>query len=421
MKTTSPRIHETGNALILTIISVVLASAFAGALLTLVGIETESTRHRLRIGQASRIAESGLDDALTELGTGFDRHGDGLGALRGEVSGGSYTVTITPSYSADVAQYEITAVGAFEGVQRSVRTSVSTRAGAPRSVGFLALNEMKLSLGALIDSYDSNAGDWRSQSQKDPVTGRRYARANAHVASNGLLSVEGDARVYGSASPGPGQELIVDPTAYVAEAGPALSEAVEVPVQPYSPPEGKDERRLDFAGTDQGTLTTGQYRYNVFRLLGDSSLVIDGDVELYLDRGMRVKDSAVIVVTEGSSLLIHLAPGVEAFVAGRGLVNDSLSPPKLGIVHHGAGTITLRGGSDFYGRVTAPAADVVAMGRAHFFGSITANRLLLTEAVSFHFDEAIEAHQIAGGESRLVVDRWREAGAGIAEEPDEGR
>jgi hypothetical protein len=132
-------------------------------------------------------------------------------------------------------------------------------------------------------------------------------------------------------------------------------------------PRGRDPfngTQWDFYLTAQEVLTLnpGKYYFTSAMMDGQSQLIINGPVEIYVDG--------------------------PANFAGGGLVNASQDPKDL-IIYASGETVHATGGSGFYGAIHAPNATVFLDGGSTYYGTILGKSIDSDGSVIVHVDEAI--------------------------------
>jgi hypothetical protein len=115
-------------------------------------------------------------------------------------------------------------------------------------------------------------------------------------------------------------------------------------------------------GGDNLTLQPGTYYFTPLELTGGSTLTLTGPTTIY---------------TTGRLV-----------VGGGGVINPSGDPHDLSIIASGD-RVSWTGGSDTYGSLLAPNAQIVIGGGGDFFGAAIGLELEMTGGSHFHVDESL--------------------------------
>ena len=148
-----------------------------------------------------------------------------------------------------------------------------------------------------------------------------------------------------------------------------------------SPPPYGNEFYNDSTGDliiDQGknlTLSEGTYRFRDLFLRGGSTLSIQGEVKIYIEREMIFDNGTV-------ANLSQVPANMQIFV--------------------GAGPVNIQGGNQLYASIYAPDADVNVANGSGFFGSIIGKTLVAAGGAGLFFDETLAVESSAGARAKLV-------------------
>lgn len=340
--------------------------------------------------RAFTVAEAGLDLALYELQTGVDIAGDGLGVTTAGILGGTFSVTVTPPV-AGAGEYTVQSTANVNRTARALQAVVVQQNDVVPP--FLGLSGVSMGGNGLVDSYDSSVGTYASQ-----VGGGGFALSDGNLQTNGDISLTGNAVVYGDATPGMGGSVTGNVGNVMGSTAPATS-TFSVDPYVYSP---AIPASGSFSGS--GTLAAGAYRYTTFKMSSKQGLVVNGDVELYVDGSFQITGQGFIEITPGSSLVIHHGSG-DFTAAGGSIVNGDQLASQLEVKSASTGVVKFAGSSDFVGTVFAPQAEFKSVGNAAVFGSIVADTLDISGNGNLHYDVALGA----GGATSWSVQIIRQA------------
>lgn len=375
--------RESGSALAVSIIFVLALMGMSAAVVSTSFYRQSAARATHENERAYERALAGLDIAMFEMREGIDLAADGIGAASGATGGGSWAVTITPTF-AGPGDYTLAVTGSFGPAAQGLEVVIGIDDGL--EFGLFGRDGISMSGSFSTDSYDSSAGTYASQ-----VSGG-FAGDGGDLGSNGGINA-GGGTVHGDATPGPGF-TVSSPSNVTGATAPATS-PVAVPPYVYSPAIASSG---SYSGP--GTLAAGVYRYDQFTLSGSSVLTIDGDVTLWVDGKFDASGGSTIDLLPGASLTIH--HGTNDFkVSGGGIINQDRAPERLQLFSASTTKVELSGGSDFHGVVTAPEAEFISSGGSHLYGAISARSATLSGDGWLHFDTALTG--AGGGTGNFVI------------------
>lgn len=261
----------------------------------------------------------------------------------------------------------------FAGIIGRTSTDVSREAvavGSRDCRGIWGLKGVKA--GSIsTDSYDSTSGSY------DSLT----ANSNGDICSGGPITINGSAEINGDAMGGFGYPYTVNGNS-AQITGLTTSRVDQVPDTEVDIGDSKynndneligltDDGRvpfkgtgyhLDIQGTDNLTLAGGTYYFDSITLGGGSSLTITEPTKIYV---------------EGS---------IDA--TGGTIVNQDQDPSNLSIISFGS-AVKLSGGTNFYGSILAPEADITLSGSGvGLYGAVIGETLELKGDYAIHVDES---------------------------------
>jgi hypothetical protein len=386
------RRRSTGAAVVTVLFAVFLLGAIAAAFLTVAIPQTRESVGDIAQAQALYVAEAGVDRSIAEIQSGIDAGGDGLGRVAGTITGGSYEARATEKVidgTAPRVEWRIESDASIEGGERRLEVVIGAEPTTPFAWGIFANERLRLKPGAFVDSYDSRNGTYASQRvNTDPTSGLSYANALGHVGSNGEIRLDPNAAVMGNATPGPGETVELKPGAYVSGSTEPMTEPIPLPLPPYEPV-GPSLGKLD---KTSGTLTlaAGTYHYEEFKIRGNATALVQGEVTLYVDAHCEVEGSGQIRILPGARLTLRHGSN-NLYLRGGGVVNEDQEPTSF-VVYSSTDNnfkIEIDWGSDFYGALYAPAAPIRFGEGVEAFGSVVGERVELENQAGFHYDEAL--------------------------------
>lgn len=253
-------------------------------------------------------------------------------------------------------------------------------------------NSVSLSGIALVDSYNSSLGPYSSLT----------SGSNGDIGSNNTLTMVGSTSVKGDALIAPDGSVsgvdsrITGELFYAAE--PTELDPVTLPSYFSSVPISPDLKLTK----DTTSVPTGNYHYQDISLSSSAVLVIGNNTNIYISTGLSIVGSAKIIT--GSNIKLYIN-GTGNF-AGQGITNTTGDPSNLQIYGLGSGTtLSYSGGSDFYGTIYAPDANISISGGSSIFGAIVGNNVTLSGTGTFHFDENLLQ---SGPSQGFTIVYWQE-------------
>ena len=123
------------------------------------------------------------------------------------------------------------------------------------------------------------------------------------------------------------------------------------------------------------TLQEGTYHFRDLLLAGGSTLNVNGEVKIYIEREMRFDNGTV--------------------------ANQTQVPSNLEL-QIGAGPVNIQGGHQLHAVIYAPDASVTLANGGGFFGSIIGRTLSFAGGAGAHYDQALADSAPPTGPPRLV-------------------
>ncbi len=305
----------------------------------------------------------------------------------------SYTVT------GDVnSSYIIESIGKSGQAER--RTSSILRLQAPFEYAVFALHSIYLKDGAVVDWYNYDADDRNLQIGTDSTEPESiYLKNGATVNGDVVVGVGGD------------PDVVID-AAWATITGKtyAATESYELPS--ITVPELLLQLPSQGTITDTTTITTST-KYDEIDLTNGKIITIDGPVTLYIIGDVTLKNSAELQIVDAdtnpdASLILYSGGDIE--VKNSGAVNNtSQNAKKLKIYGlNSCHSIILKNGSDFYGTIYAPNADVEMKNSANVFGAVVARSFEQKNSAAFNYDASLRDVSVDEEAVRFTVKQWRE-------------
>ena len=320
------------------------------------------------------------------------------------LNGGHYSVEITPPFDGSRRAYTVTSTGTHGTTNRRIQT-VASPGDFLTLDGIAAFGDKGLNAGGnlFVDSYKSSLGTYASQKG-----GKIYARDNAVLASNGPLTIAGNATdIFGDVYTGPG--LQPPQSGGIHGTSGTLPEPIPVPPQGYFPP--SELAAGNFNGNQDQTLgTAGQatsVRYKSLSTKAQKTITIKGDVTMYVDGDIDMHGQSKIILEAGATLKIYQGSGNMILNGGSKLGGGELAPYRFQFYSASTGDMTFNGNSAVFGSFYAPHATVKQTGNAEIFGKVVFKEIeKMQGSFVLHFDEDLKGS--AESPPKYTVRSWRE-------------
>ena len=294
--------------------------------------------------------------------------------------------------------YIIESVGKSNQAERKVSSSLQLQ--GPFEPAIFTDTTINLKDGATVDWY--NYGE----DEKNLQIGSNSTEPASVDLKNGV-TVNGDVVVGVGGDP---DVVIRSGWATIAGESYALTERYQLP--PITVPETLQS--LPSGGTLKNSTTiTSSGKYDRIYLKKGKIITIDGPVVLYIIGDVIIKNSAELQVVGAdtnpdASLTLYL--GGDAEVKNSGAINNKARDAKKVKIYglDGCQSIILKNGSDFYGAIYAPNADVEMMNSADVFGAVVAKSFEQKNSATFNYDASLRDVSINDEAVRFVVKQWQE-------------
>lgn len=397
-----------GTAIVTMAVCVAALAGLATAMLAVAmrnSGEQDGSRQNM---QADYICQAGLSEAM------FDLQRDGTGSLGSEsqprsFGGGRYWVAATP-LDGDLLQLRATGLGDRSGA----RQELVVRA-VPNTIwrfGAFGKEFLHLDSNARVDSYDSHDGSYASQA----VNGSgsfMYARTNGDVGSNGDVSLDQNAKVWGDAISGMTHSTTVLGNAIVTGSTGSSSADVELPA--ITVPVYTNYGALTVSSSL--TINSSNRAYTTLRVNASKTLTLRGPANLVVSNLILNSGAKIAVDDDDGPVVIHvldnfimnsnsqIVPDSRQPISVRlNLLSDNVINPEVTVQ---LDTVDFDSNSKVWGVIYAPNARVVLDSNFELYGSLMARSLDIDSNATFHFDEAL-TDDTASGTPVYETVCWRE-------------
>jgi hypothetical protein len=404
-----PTTHDTrsataGSALVpvLVLLSGVLVMGFAFSHTVLTS--QKGTQRSLDDRRALYLAEAGLNEAYEAVREG---HTGAIGTVdQPAILDGGLVWVVAEDIGNDQRRLTSTAL---VGSGRQALESVIAYGGdgePPLFVSTLNSKEaLTLSQGVLIDSFDSDLGDYASQATNTQGT-LTYAGAEGDVRSNADVILNANASVFGDAISGPTGSVSLSTGSYVDGTIASASEPFVFPpiAIPTFTPLG--DYALAQAGT--GNLGPGDFAYGNFDIGKDATLTVTGPADIVVDDFIGGKTANLVIDASAGPVTFHVR-NTYTHTAGFEATAATGSPMLLAFFIDGTQNVTFPNQTDIRGAYYAPNADIVFANGNECWGAFAANRISMSNDMAFHYDVSLLRHwygETGSGLEGLTVLAW---------------
>jgi hypothetical protein len=145
--------------------------------------------------------------------------------------------------------------------------------------------------------------------------------------------------------------------------------------------------------------------------LGNSKVIkIKGQVNLYIVGDFVLDNAAELRLTDANDVSLTLFVGGNIEVKNGGVINNLTEDAKKLKIYglNSCQNIILKNGSDFYGAMYTPNADIVMMNSGDMYGSVIAKSVDQRNSSTFHYDVSLRQVSIEDIGVRFVIKQWRE-------------
>ena len=184
-----------------------------------------------------------------------------------------------------------------------------------------------------------------------------------------------------------------------------LNEDVELPT--ITPPEWLES--LFSGGTiEEDTTISTSGKYSSINLGNNETVIISGDVTLYITGDITLGNSAELQIEENSSLTLYLGGNLEQKNSSA-INNGTQNPQKLTIYGlEDCVEMLFKNGSDFYGTIYAPNADIVMHNSTDMYGSVVAKNFEQKNSSTFYYDAFLREASADDEAVYFIITNWHE-------------
>jgi len=304
----------------------------------------------------------------------------------------SYTVTVDSD-----SDYTIESIGESIEAEKKVRCNLGLKGLFDYAV--FAQMDITLKNSATIDWYNYDAND-------------RLFSIGTNSIEEDSIGLNSGATVNGNIVVGAGG----DPDVVIDDSGATITGQTYAATEIYDLPSVTVPEYLEdlpSQGTLQNPTTiTTSGKYDAIDLGNSETVIIDGDVSLYITGDVTLGNSAELQIVNAStnpdaSLTLYIGGDVEVKNSGafNNLAQDSKKLTIFGL--DSCQDIILKNGSDFYGAIYAPNTDVEMKNSADAYGSVVANSFEQKNSSTFYYDASLRDVELEKA-ACFIVKYWHE-------------
>ena len=329
---------------------------------------------------AFHLAESGLDQALTQLRTNSNYSGQGYTNLGNR---GGYDIQVEiPDPVGSPTLRRVTSVGhtpsnastAYAYARRQVLAYVDLSSPSPFNFSLFANDKLKVEGNAMTDSYDSR------NSPYDPSKAGSNGDIGTNGISSGIIKVEGNARVKGDAVVGPGADVskAIKIDGHGSIDGTKSAATAPVTLDPVQIPSNLTEQgSLKVTGDDTVTLAGGTYWFSKIKIDGKGKVNFTGPATIYVTGKAEIAGKGIGTAQD-------LPPNLVIKVQGKKEEHEHEEEEE------GDAKVKISGNASFFGAIYAPTCKSEISGNGVLYGAIVGDTVKESGDGKVHYDEALK-------------------------------
>ncbi|MFN0249128.1 MAG: collagen-binding domain-containing protein [Kofleriaceae bacterium] len=381
---------ERGGALVaMVLVSAVLATVSVSVLTVSLSGKRERTGAHEDI-HARYVCQAGLSAAVFDVQRGASGI---LGSTTEPIEweGSKYHVQ-RADLAGDLIQ--LTATGVDDRAGARMELVMREVPSASYRYGAFGREYFHLESNAHVDSYNSQDGTYASQAVNGSGT-NMYARMDGDIGSNGPITIEQNAKVWGDAPAGPGQTTTVmgNATCTGSTAPASTSQVIPTITVPSLTSLG------NLTVSSNSTLPSGSRRYGNLTINNNRTWTITGPATIVCTNFTLNSNSNVIINPTGGPVTFYV---LEDFVMRQNavmrsttysphdlavnLLSDNVFNPETNVT---VDEVDLMSNTKLYGTILAPDARIQINSNFELFGSLVARSVDLRSNSFLHFDESL--------------------------------
>ncbi len=346
---------------------------------------------------ARTAADAGLTKAVCEMNDGVRNGTFNVGSLPAATDQDLPGAETTCSYAAtwdSQTGYAAQSVGKCRNAEKTVRCTL--RLQGPFEFSLFTRGRMSLKNGSVVDWYNYDVESIANQVGTNSI-------------ESGAVELQNGVAIRGDVVTGPGEDpgLVIKNNGATITGG-TYAQLEQTVLLPVTVP--ADVQSLPASGILQnGEEINSSRKYSGINLANDATIRITGQVVLYVTGDVQFGNAAGIEIEgEGASLTLYLGGGLVGNNSS-GFNNLSRDPHRLTLYGlDSCRDITFKNGSDFYGALYAPQADVVIDNSGALYGSFVGDSFEAKNAALIMYDASLRNVATDDQAVHFIVDRWYE-------------
>lgn len=382
--------EERGSALALVLLAVTAMAGLSAALVVVHMSGSREQRAELEEARARYVCQAGLSQAMFQLGQG---QSGSVGSSQQPTEWGTSRFWVAATdLGGDIVQVRATGLEDRAGASMEL---VARR--VPNTIwhyGAFGREFLHMDSNARVDSYDSTLDTYAAQAVNGSGASA-YARTNGDVGSNGDITMDQNAKVWGDALAGPDHSTTVLGNAVVTGSTAPSSGQIELPAitVPTYPSFGS------LTVNANTSIPSSNRTYGNLRIGSNRTLTITGPANFVVSNLTLNSGSSIIVNSAGGPVSIIV---LDSFVMNSNtsirstdydprdvslkLLSDNVINPEVQVQ---LDEVDFNSNSVVYGTIYAPTAAVTFDSNFELYGAIMARSLDIDSNSRFHFDEAL--------------------------------
>jgi hypothetical protein len=291
-------------------------------------------------------------------------------------------------------EYVVTATGTCGNIQKQVSCTLALE-GPFDSAIFCRLG-MWFANGSTVTQYNASAGT-PSLAIGTNTTAKGYVQI-----ANGA-QINGDVWVGAEGDP----ERVIDNRGTITGEKRTLTKS-QIPESVTAPSTSSYTSLSTLKGGE--TISSGEYTTDKINLGNSKTLIIKGDVTLYVTGDVLLGNSAQLVVdnTTPSSLKLYIG-GKLSSDNGSSINNQTADPHNLQILAlDSCNKIDIKNSAAFYGTIYAPKAEITYFNNSALYGAVVGSSLALSNATPFYYDASLRNASVNDELVKFKVTQWHE-------------
>lgn len=399
--------RERGNALVISLVVVMLAGAMGAAMLQMQTGMTLRQKQSANNKRALYIAEAGLSEAFMAVAQG--KSGNvGTADVPATFGDGVFWVEAHEQSDGKIA---LVSNGLCGSGRFSASVVIQKTTNTLASLGLFGDQQMTVGAGAVIDGYDSTAGTFESQAHQTSAglttASGASINANCDILVQGPTLTLGPLRVpiatgpntyiYGDVHPGKGKSVTAQPNTTITGSTSPNAKTLTLPAISVPTPPAKGDLILANGSTE---IKDCEATYGIIKVRSGAKLVIKGP-DIVVASSIIVESGGKLEFKSDDGPVIVYVKDYLNLVSGSELINGSKDPKNVALLISASQTVdrtgdgvpdppvTISSSGVFYGMLYAPSGTITIPNNLRIFGSAAALKVTYTTNSRATFDKAL--------------------------------